>query len=94
MKASEAHTVIFTPHGLGHRLPERGFTHSGRPHQAQNRSMSLGIVHNHSNLFENALLYFSKAVMVAVEHLLSHIEIAVEFCGHAPGEVEESVEIT
>ena len=68
--AAEGNAHVFSLHSSCYRRAERGLSYSGRSYKAEYLVLQLGIQLLYREVFENALFYLSKSVVIRVEYLL------------------------
>ncbi len=93
VNASESDACEIAPHRSGDGLGQAGLAHAGRTGEAENGPLRIGGENTHRQVFENAVLHLLQAVVVFIEHALRLLQIQIVLRLHAPGHVEDPVQI-
>ncbi len=81
------------PQGPGHGFGQRSFSHSRRPHQAENGTFHLFHQALHRQIFQDALLGLFETVMVFFQDALRLGDVVVVLGLLVPGEGQEPVDV-
>ena len=91
--ATQRHAHKVAPGCFGDGLTQRGFTHAWRPYEAQDRAPQLIGAGTNGQILQDALFDFFQAIVIAVEHLFSRINVFLGLLLLAPRQSEQPIEI-
>ena len=93
LHTAQTHAHILALHGRGNAASERGLADSRRAVQADDGTFEVATQLQHGEVFENALLYFFHAIVVAVEDALGGFDVDAVLRHFVPRQVEQHVQI-
>ena len=93
MDAAEGYAGIFSAHGAGNRLCNRGLADSGRADEADYLAADIGRKRTHSHEFEYAFLDLFEPVVIRLKYLVGAGKVEVILCIFAPGQFEAGLKI-
>jgi len=91
--APERDSQELPPHGAGNRATQRRLPHPGRPDETQDRPLGVALEFANRQVLEDSLLDLRQVVVVLVEDASSPVDVEVVLRRHAPGQLDEPVEI-
>ena len=91
--AAQRHADELAAQRPGDGPAERGLAHAGRPHQAEDRALLVGLQLAHRQVLEDALLHLLEVVVVAVEDVAGLGDVELVLGGDRPGQLHQPLEV-
>ncbi len=91
---AHAHAIKLTSQGARDGLAQRGLTHAGRPHEAQDGPADFLLQFHHGQMLQNAFLHVGQVVVVFIQDALGLVDVDIVFGGLVPGQAHEPVQIS
>ena len=91
--AAQRNALELAAQRAGNRPAEAGFAHAGRPDEAQNRPLHVGLQFAHAQVIQNPVLHLFQLVVVLVQNLLGHVDVDLRSRALGPGQDGQPLDV-
>jgi len=91
--APQGDAMELPSHGRGDGPSERGLAHAGRPHEAEDGPLDVGLHLAHGQVLEDPLLDLLEVVVIVVQDFLGPLDVDLGLRPLVPGQGHEPVQV-